>query len=162
MAFPAPDYAAGGPDIDIGPALLFKHAGLFRRYLKEVQAETSIDVMKLYVVGREALTFRIEADKWRTNGDLTGVLEDLADLARKRGIGRPNLTIAEMNAVAVALYQAMGDWLTFAANFPQQGETIPNATVTVRRGPPNPDLVVTVPKTQAITNAINAALAAFD
>lgn len=163
MAFPAPDYAAGSQttDPDKGAEKLFKQAGWIRRLCNEITAETTLNVLKIYQLAEMCYQFRLEGDKWKNNGDLTLILEALVRWAREAH--GSTMTTSEMNAAAVAVYQAAGTFLTWATTtLPAKDATVPNVTVTVNKTWPNPDLIATVTKTAAVTNAVTALRDAFD
>lgn len=165
MAFPAPDYVAGSQttDPDKGALRLYQLAGWIRRRCNEIAAATDLNVFVIYDLAGLCQQFVTEGDKWKSNGSVTAVLDALVRLVKEGSPNNPALTPAQIQTEATAVYQACGTFLTWATNnLPGQGATVPNATLRVNRTWPSTDLVATVTKTQAVTNAVAALRAAFD
>lgn len=162
MALNAPDYFAGAPDVQGSAQNIFKLAGWIRRRCNEITAETKLDLIKIYDLARLCKVIRDEADKWIVAGEVTQILDALADHTRQ-ATGTTKTT-AEINTDYKALYQAAGNFLTWAqANLVGSGGTVAQAvTVTVNNAVGGTvDFTITIAKPAAVTTEVAALLAVY-
>lgn len=153
--------SAGAHDPERGARGMFSHASWVYRRCNEILAERDLDPVKIFDLAGNCAKFREEADKWRSGGDLTKVLQALVALTREAGVDNAVKTDAEINSDYTDLYAAAGAFLQWAtANLPQQGHHF-DASVMVNRSWPNFDFVIRVPKSEAVTDQVKALLAVF-